>query len=82
MRTNRGAYVAIFVVASLIAAGVYYLAQPRAEVVRARADEAYESRIWAGIHFRHEMVVGKAIGVAVGQKVIEHAQQDGAMASR
>ena len=40
MRTNRGAYVAIFVVASLVAAGVYYLAQPRAEVVRARADSA------------------------------------------
>jgi Flp pilus assembly protein CpaB len=40
MRTNRGAYVAIFVVASLAAAGVYYLAQPRAEVVRARADIA------------------------------------------
>lgn len=40
MRTNRGAYVAIFVVASLVAASVYYLAQPRAEVVRARADIA------------------------------------------
>ncbi len=40
MRTNRGAYVAIFVVASLVAAGVYYLAQPRAEAVRARADIA------------------------------------------
>ena len=40
MRTNRGAYVAIFVVASLIAAGTYYVAQPRAEVVRARADIA------------------------------------------
>jgi Flp pilus assembly protein CpaB len=36
MRTNRGAYVAIFVVASLVAAGVYYLTQPRADVVRAR----------------------------------------------
>jgi Flp pilus assembly protein CpaB len=40
MRTNRGAYVAIFLVASLVAAGVYYLAQPRTEVVRARADIA------------------------------------------
>ena len=40
MRTNRGAYIAIFVVASLVAAGVYYLAQPRAEAVRARADIA------------------------------------------
>lgn len=40
MRTNRGAYVAVFIMASLIAAGVYYLAQPRADVVRARADIA------------------------------------------
>jgi Flp pilus assembly protein CpaB len=40
MRTNRTAYVAIFVVASLFAASVYYLAQPRGEVVRARDDIA------------------------------------------
>jgi Flp pilus assembly protein CpaB len=40
MRTNRTAYVAIFVVASLFAAGVYYWAQPRGEVVRARDDIA------------------------------------------
>lgn len=50
-----------------------------AELVRARAAEAYESRIWAGIHFRHEMIAGKAIGVGVAEKVIERAQQDGAM---
>lgn len=41
-----------------------------AEVIRAKAAEAYESRIWAGIHFHHEMVAGKAIGVAVAQKVL------------
>lgn len=38
MRTNRAAYVAIFAVASLVAAVVYYVAQPRAEAVRARTD--------------------------------------------
>ena len=32
------AYIAIFVAASLVAAGVYWFAQPRAEAVRARAD--------------------------------------------
>lgn len=47
-----------------------------AEVIRAKAAEAYESRIWAGIHFHHEMVAGKAIGVAVAQKVLERAQED------
>jgi len=50
-----------------------------AEAIRAKAAEAYESRIWAGIHFRFEMVVGRRMGEAVAQKVIEHAQQDGAM---
>jgi Flp pilus assembly protein CpaB len=47
MRTNRGAYVAVFVVASLVAAGVYYLTQPRADVVRARDDIAVLSPITA-----------------------------------
>ena len=45
-----------------------------ADAVRARATEALESRIWAGIHFRHELVAGKAIGQAVAQKVIEWGQ--------
>jgi membrane-associated phospholipid phosphatase len=53
-----------------------------AETLRARAAEAYESRIEAGIHFRHEMVAGQEIGLAVAQKVIEHAEGDGAVASR
>ena len=47
-----------------------------AEQLRARAAEAYESRILAGIHFRYDMVDGKAIGVAVAEKVIEHNQED------
>ena len=47
MRTNRGAYVAIFVAARLVAAGVYYVAQPRAEAVRARDDIAVLTPITA-----------------------------------
>lgn len=35
MRTRRTVYLTIFVVASLVAAGAYWLAQPRTEVVRA-----------------------------------------------
>jgi len=53
-----------------------------AEMIRGRATEALESRIIAGIHFRHEIVAGKEMGLAVAAKVIEHAQQDGAMASK
>jgi hypothetical protein len=46
-----------------------------ADTIRARAAEAYESRIIAGIHFRHEMVAGREIGLAVARKVIEHDRQ-------
>jgi membrane-associated phospholipid phosphatase len=45
-----------------------------ADAIRARATEALESRIWAGIHFRHELVVGKEIGLIVAQRVIERAK--------
>lgn len=38
MRVRRTVYLAVFVVASLVAAGAYWLAQPRTEVVRATAD--------------------------------------------
>jgi pilus assembly protein CpaB len=38
MRVRRAAYLAVFVVASLVAAGAYWLAQPRTAVVRATAD--------------------------------------------
>jgi len=47
MRTNRGVYLAIFLFASAIAAGAYWLAQPRAEVVRARTDIAVLTQITA-----------------------------------
>jgi len=38
MGAHRPAYVAIFIAASLVAAGVYWFAQPRAEAVRALVD--------------------------------------------
>jgi Flp pilus assembly protein CpaB len=40
MGAHRPAYIVIFAVASLIAAGVFWFAQPRAEAVRARTDIA------------------------------------------
>lgn len=46
-----------------------------AEEIRARAADAYESRIIAGIHFRHEMVAGREIGLAVAQQVIARGHQ-------
>jgi hypothetical protein len=50
-----------------------------AATIRARATEAMESRIWAGIHFRHELVAGQEIGLAVAGKVMAYAE-DGALA--
>jgi Flp pilus assembly protein CpaB len=38
MRARRTVYIVIFLVASIVAAGVYYLAQPRLELVRAKVD--------------------------------------------
>lgn len=38
MRVNRGAYVVTFLLAGVIAAGVFVFAQPRAEIVRATVD--------------------------------------------
>jgi membrane-associated phospholipid phosphatase len=46
-----------------------------ADTIRARATEALESRIWAGLHFRHELVAGRQIGLAVAEKVLAHGAQ-------
>ena len=45
MRARRTVYIVIFAVASIVAAGAYYLAQPRVELVRARADIAVLTQI-------------------------------------
>ena len=46
-------------------------------MIRLRATEALELRMWAGIHFPFEMVAGREMGQAVAEKVLAHAQQDG-----
>ena len=45
--------------------------------VTALADEAGESRIWGGIHFRSDVVAGLALGESVAATVIDHAMNDG-----
>ena len=39
------------------------------------AEEAGESRIWAGIHYRHDIEAGLALGKAVGELVIKRAEE-------
>jgi membrane-associated phospholipid phosphatase len=44
----------------------------------ALARQASESRIWSGLHFRSDVNAGRALGLAVANKVIERARRDGA----
>jgi membrane-associated phospholipid phosphatase len=46
-----------------------------AERLRQEAEQAAESAVWAGIHFRSDVEVSKAIGEAVGQLVLERDRQ-------
>ena len=45
--------------------------------LRALAEQAGESRIWAGIHFRSDVVVGLVLGRTVAWKTIERMQGAG-----
>jgi membrane-associated phospholipid phosphatase len=57
-----------------MAAILAHLFPEQAAYINALADEAGESRIWAGIHYRQDIEVGLALGKDVAQKVIEHDQ--------
>jgi hypothetical protein len=48
-----------------------------AAALNALGDEAGESRLWAGIHFRSDIDTGLALGRTVAKLVIERAEKDG-----
>ena len=48
-----------------------------ADSLRGLADQAGESRLWAGIHFRSDVVVGLVLGRTVAWKTIERMQGAG-----
>jgi membrane-associated phospholipid phosphatase len=54
-----------------------YLSPADAADVTAMALEASESRIWAGIHFRTDVNVGRDMGHKIGGAVIDYAKADG-----
>lgn len=54
-----------------------YLFPGDADAFTALAQTAGESRIWAGIHFPSDVKAGLKLGDQVGQKVVEHARNDG-----
>jgi membrane-associated phospholipid phosphatase len=47
-----------------------------ARVFEALAREASDSRLWAGIHFRSDLVAGQALGRAVAERVIRRSGAD------
>lgn len=59
------------------AAVLGYLFPHDASRFEALASEASESRLWAGIHFRSDLVAGRALGRRVAERVIERARIDG-----
>jgi len=51
-----------------------HLFRRNAAALTTLANEANESRIWAGIHYRSDTVAGAALGRAVANKVVETMQ--------
>jgi membrane-associated phospholipid phosphatase len=58
------------------AAAIAYLFPRDAQTMNTLADQAAESRIWAGIHYRSDVIAGLALGRAVAQRVIDVARND------
>jgi membrane-associated phospholipid phosphatase len=50
----------------------------RAAFYHARAEEASLSRVWAGVHYRFDVVAGEALGKRVGEAVVARMRADGA----
>jgi membrane-associated phospholipid phosphatase len=59
------------------AAMLAYLFPRDAEFFKSLANEAAESRLWAGIHYRSDLVSGLAQAEAVAGLIIERAESDG-----
>ena len=55
-----------------------YLFPRDAATFNSSANEAGESRLWAGIHFRSDIVTGLELGRTVARQGVERAKQDGA----
>jgi len=54
-----------------------YLFPRDAAYFTARAEEAANSRVWGGIHYRSDIETGLALGRQVSQAVVERADADG-----
>jgi len=54
-----------------------YLCPRDAAALDTLAAEAAESRVWAGIHYRSDIIASRALGRAVAEKVIARPRRDG-----
>ena len=59
-----------------VAAMLGYLFPSESAVFAARANEAAEARVWAGIHFRSDIQAGAAIGRSAARLVFERIKDD------
>jgi membrane-associated phospholipid phosphatase len=76
---NHPSYPAAHACSSIAIARVLGYLFPRdAEAFAALGERAAESRIWAGIHYRSDIVAGRQLAVSVADKIIKRAMQDGA----
>lgn len=53
-----------------------------AEAINSLAQPFFDSRVWAGIHFRSDVVAGETLGRAVAQKTVGYIQPNGSQASQ
>jgi membrane-associated phospholipid phosphatase len=60
------------------AAVLSHLFPREAAAFEALASESSESRLWAGIHFRSDLVAGRALGRAVAERVIRRLAREDA----
>jgi membrane-associated phospholipid phosphatase len=76
---NHPSYPAAHACASISVTRVLGYLFPRdAEAFAALGERAAASRIWAGIHYRSDIIAGRQLALAVADKVIERAKHDGA----
>jgi membrane-associated phospholipid phosphatase len=76
---NHPSYPAAHACVSVAVARVLGYLFPRdSEAFATLAGRAAESRIWAGIHYRSDIEAGRRLAIAVADKVIAHARDDGA----
>jgi len=64
-------------ISTAVAETLCYLFPGEAEELQAFANEAADSRVWAGIHYPSDVAAGVTLGESVAKKVIQIAEKDG-----